>query len=103
MDTEPAAERERELTEARAFLAALGSPLDQSKPRRLLDVNGAVRLLAEVRSQVATIAHIEAENAVGRRDLFRVLGEMARVVELYVEDPAVREKIKAAWQGIRLA
>lgn len=73
-----------------------------SKPRQILDISDAYRILSEITKMVERVEKIRAANAVSRPDLIRIMTEMGRVVERHVTDEATREKIKDGWLEIRL-
>lgn len=73
-----------------------------AKPRQILDIADAYRLLSEVTKIVERIEKIEAQNAVSRRDLMRIMDEMGRYVERHVTDPKTRNRIRDGWLEIRL-
>lgn len=74
----------------------------ESRPRQILDVTDAYRLLSEVTKIVERIEKIEAQNAVSRRDLMRIMEEMGRYVERHVTNRKIRNKIRDGWLEIRL-
>lgn len=73
------------------------------KPMQMLDISDAYRIVSEATKIVERIEKIRAANAISRPDLFRVIGEMGRVVERFVTDPVMLEKIKDGWLSIRVA
>jgi hypothetical protein len=79
-----------------------GSGEPTERPRQILDIADAPRILAEVTKIAKRVEDIRAANAVSRPDLLRILSEMANVVALHVPDQAVRERIKDGWSSIRL-
>jgi hypothetical protein len=91
--------------------AALMHPGGAGKPRQMLDIADAYRILSEVTKIAKRIEDVRAQNAISRADFIRVMQEMARVVETVVEQHVVeaadREQIKAEikdrWLEIRLA
>lgn len=72
------------------------------KPRRILDIADAHRLIAQITKIVERIERIRAADAMSRADLYRIMGEMARVVDTYVDDGEAIQKIKDAWLSIRV-
>ena len=74
-----------------------------AKPRQILDIADAHRLLSEVTKIAKRIEDIRAQSAISRADFYRVMTEMGRVVDLVVDDEELREKIKRGWMEIRLA
>jgi hypothetical protein len=72
------------------------------RPRSILDIADAHRLVSEVTKIVERIEAIRARNAVSRPELHRVIAEMWRVLELNVQDSTLRQQIRDGWLGIRL-
>lgn len=73
------------------------------KPREVLDIGDAYRILSEVTKIAERIEKVRAANAISRPDLFRLMGEMGRVVETHVKDPEALERIRRDWLAIRVA
>ena len=73
------------------------------KPRQILDVADAYKILAEITRMVKRIEDVKAGSAISRADFYRVMTEMGRAVDMAVEDADVREKIHDAWMEIRLS
>lgn len=73
------------------------------KPRQILDVADAYKILAEITRMVKRIEDVKAGSAISRADFYRVMTEMGRAVDLAVEDADMREKIHDAWMEIRLS
>lgn len=73
------------------------------KPRLVLDISDAYRLLSEATKIVERIEKIRSADAISRPELNRVMSEMGRVVETVVTDEARREKIRDGWLGIRVS
>jgi len=81
---------------------------NSDRPRQILDISDAAKLLAEATKIVERVERIRAANAISRPDLARVLTEMARVVERYVMDQSLTPEarlqgIRDAWLAIRVA
>jgi len=73
---------------------------DAAKPTQILDISTGCKMVSEITKIVERIEKIKASNAISRPELMRVLTEMSRVVESFVDDPAVLKAIKDAWLGI---
>lgn len=73
------------------------------RPARIPEIHEVRPLLSEISKSVARIERAQAQNAISRPDLMRLMQEMARVVERHVEDPDVLEAIKDGWLEIRVA
>ena len=74
-----------------------------AKPRQILDIAEAYRIIAEITRIVKRIEDVRAGSAISRADFYRVMTEMGRVVDLAVEDGDMRDKIHDGWGEIRLA
>jgi hypothetical protein len=68
----------------------------------VLDLSDAVRHVDTITKIVERIERIRGENAISRSDLHRVISEMGRVVEAYVDDKRSQEKIREGWLAIRV-
>jgi len=60
------------------------------------------KLLAEISRIVARIEKVKSDNHVTRADLCRIMQEMGRTVDRYVDDNSTKEKIRDDWLSIRL-
>lgn len=86
---------------ARQLIETLTAP-EESKPREVLDLSDAVRHADTITKIVERIERIRGENAISRRELHRTISEMGRVVETYVSEKHVQEKIREGWLAIRI-
>lgn len=75
----------------------------EPKPVQVLDISDAYRIVAEITRIVERIEKVRAANAISRPDMLRVMTEMGRVVEAYVQDETARAKIREGWLSIRVA
>lgn len=73
------------------------------KPGAVLTIGDARMLVSEITKIVARIERIRSENAISRPELYRMVTEMARVVETHVADEDVLNAIKDAWLTIRVS
>lgn len=97
-------ERYDAYTEAlKAWHASYDGDKPTAKPRQILDIADAYKILAEITRMVKRIEDVKAGSAISRADFYRVMTEMGRAVDLAVEDPDTRERIHDAWMEIRLA
>lgn len=85
-----------------AWHASWGKEDGPQKPREVLDLSDAYRVVSEVTKIVERIEGIRAKNAVSRPELQRIISEMWRVLELNVADDTLRQRIRDGWLGIRL-
>lgn len=76
---------------------------DNPKPREILDVSDAYRLLKSVAQIAQAEKRLQLEGAVSRKDLLRVLGEMQRTMQAEVHDEHQRQRIIDGWSRIQLA
>lgn len=90
------------IEELRDFVQQLGQTPDEKKPRKVLDITIAHQLLNSINQQIDTISRREEATHISKRDFFRVMGEMARGVDLIVADDTMKQRIKDAWLDIRL-
>lgn len=93
--------QEHSLKLAREFVGALREGTN-NKPVQVLDVADAYRIVSEITKIVARIETIRSQNAISRPDLIRVMTEMGRVVQTYVSDEAILEKVKEGWLTIHV-
>jgi hypothetical protein len=101
-DRESATEEQlAQLDLARAAVAFLSAPRAE-KPRRILDISDAVGHLDVISKMVARIEQARATNAISRPELLRVMTEMGRVVQGFVTDQEILNRIRDGWLGIRL-
>lgn len=92
------------ITDARKFVQFLRVPIeDRIKPRQVLDISDAWRIVSEATKIVERIEDVRAENAISRQELRRVIEEMGRVVLRHVPDDDARKGIRDGWLDIRLA
>lgn len=76
------------------------------KPRQMPDLADGHRILDTISKIVERVLKSRGANAISRKDFYRVMGEMGRVVELANHEPdATRrlEKIRDGWSALRLA
>jgi hypothetical protein len=83
------------------FLTAIQVP-DTGRPKVILDISDANRLLSEVGRMVERIEKIRAANAISRPELNRIYHEMWRSVDARVTDDAAKLSIKNDWLRIAL-
>lgn len=70
------------------------------KPRQVLDISDAYRLLAEIGRMVERIETLRAGKTVNHGDVALLLRRMAEVVESYVVDDGIRRQIQDGWYAI---
>lgn len=101
---------------AAALLAWHESFLDpqreaEPKPRQILDIADAYRLLAEIKNIVATVEKIASENAISRPDYLRLQAQQGAIVERALERhlkgqahddvvAAIQNEIRDGWLGL---
>src|SRR5690606_32915420 len=100
-----------ELATARAllqdFLDRNEARAEQEGGAAELDVSAASRLLTDIASIVARIERIRSANAISRPELYRIMGEMGRVVERWIADETLDSeeklsRIKDGWLAIKV-
>jgi hypothetical protein len=76
---------------------------ENPKPREVLDLADAVRIIDTISKVVSRIEKVRSDSAISRKDFFRLVSEYARIVEARVGDDQVLEQIKNDWLQVRLA
>jgi len=84
------------------FLYELEGKEPKGRPPVLPSQQRIIMLLDTISKIVKRIQEIKSDHTITRKDLFRILGEMGRVVESEVE-PEQWKKIKNVWLSIKLA
>jgi len=74
---------------------------EAKKPRQILDISDAYRLLSECTKIIKRVEDIKANNAISQKDFFRLSEEMGRVVRKHT-DEKVWDDINRDWLAIRL-
>jgi hypothetical protein len=73
---------------------------NQARPRRLPELSTAFEYFEKVARVAQKQQRLEQEDAISRRQLRRVLSQMARVVEQEISDPDLLRAIKDGWNQI---
>lgn len=79
---------------------ALDAP---QRPRQVPDIADGHKILKTVDSIAGNVRKDKAQNAISQRDLYRIMGDMGRVVETYneIEDPGERlRRVREGWLSI---
>lgn len=101
---EPTEKQLAEIRGARQFLDVLRGRGDATgKPRKVLDIADAHRILDTTTKIVERIEKIRAENAISRQEFFRLTDAMGRIVMKYVTDRDTLRKIREGWLDIAAA
>jgi hypothetical protein len=88
------------LGQARSFLDALAKGDNHGRPKQVLDLGDAVKMLDLVSKTVERIERIRTANVVTKLELFRVMGQMGGIVRDRVKDPETVQAIIDGWQEI---
>jgi hypothetical protein len=72
------------------------------RPRQVLDVSDSYRILAETTKIAERIKKMEFIDAIAKRDLGRIMQEMAKAVAKHVPDAGVQDAISNDWKEIRI-
>ncbi len=95
-----------ELAQARAlyqeYIDRCELPLTD-KNRATWNPQNAAALLGEISRAAKRIEDVRAQNAISRRDFYRVMTEMGRIVDLVVKDGDQLDRIHHQWGSIKLA
>jgi hypothetical protein len=87
---------------ARKFIQILRGEDLEAKPRTILDLTDAYRVLGEIGKMVERVEKARSANAISRPDLNRIMQEMWRSVEGRVSDEAVKAAIRDDWMRVAL-
>lgn len=79
------------ITAARRAIADLGSDLE--RPKSLLDISDAHKILAEITKVVERIEKIRSEGAITRGQLQKFLFQLNRVIEATITDDSLRDRL----------
>lgn len=90
------------IKQARAIIEKFNLVAQVQKPRQVLDVTDSYRILSEATKIAERIKKMEFLDSIGKRDLGRVMGEMAKVVAKHVTDELAQEAIAKEWREIRI-
>lgn len=77
--------------------------LSEAAPRKVMDLGDAHKLLDTVSKVVSRIEKVRSDQAISRKDFYRLIQEYARIVDARVDDDLVKEQIKNDWLQVRLA
>lgn len=100
---EDATDKQKEDVEtARKFLALLRGGDAAAKPRTVLDIADAYRVLGEIGRMVERIEKARSANAISRPELNRLMQEMWRSVDARIADQAIKDSIKEDWMRVAL-
>jgi hypothetical protein len=94
-----------DLEMARMYVRALEELEHNPKPRKILDITTASKLLVDISAIVARIEKSRSENAMSRPEFYRIMERMGVAVAKHngIADPDQRlEAIKQEWQNIML-
>lgn len=92
-----------DLVLARAFVDAVRlRALSAPKPRTILDIGDAYRILSEISKIVERIEEIRAKNAISRADFVRLTTAMGNSVAKHVNDPEKLRKIRKEWLALQV-
>lgn len=94
-------QQERELlADAREVLAWLARE-PEGKPREVLDLADAYKIVAEITKIVERIERIRATQAITAATFLRVMNELGAVVEAHVPDQAIQLRIRDGWLEVK--
>lgn len=87
---------------ARSFIQILRGEDVAEKPRTVLDLTDAYRVLGEIGKMVERVEKVRSANAISRPDLNRIMHELWRSVDTRVADEAVKAAIQEDWMRVAL-
>lgn len=99
---EDATDKQRaDLEAAQEFIKLLRGEAND-RPRQILDIADAHKILGELGRMVERVEKIRSANAISRPDLNRIMQEMWRSVDARVTDDAVKASIRDDWLRVVL-
>lgn len=75
---------------------------DNPKPRTVLDVSDAYRLLGSIAKIAQQEKKLQLDNAISRKDLLRIFSEQRRVIETEVSDQQLVDRLLKGFLSITL-
>jgi hypothetical protein len=100
--SEATASQKDDATGARKFIKVLRGQDDATKPRTVLDLSDAYRILDAIGKAVEREEKKRSANAVSRPDLNRIMHELWRSIDARVPDDVVKASIREDWLRVRL-
>jgi len=92
----------RAYTQAKDYLGILRVGPDTNKPKQVMDIADAHKILDSIGKMVERVMKFRSANAVSRPELNRVMQEMWRAVDGLVKDEELKKQIVQAWLTIKL-
>lgn len=94
-------QQKQDIATARAFIDLLrGKDANTTRPRQVLDISDAYRIVSEITKIVERIEKIRAATAISRQDFMRLMEQMGKEVMKHVTDPDTLKKIRDGWLSI---
>jgi len=99
-------QQEGELAQARKFLTVLRGAEAAAKPKTVLDLSDAYRVLDAIGKMVERVEKARSANAISRPELNRVIHEMGRVVDTALpmtpDGDEMRKRIREGWLALAI-
>lgn len=102
MGEEATTKQKDDAATARAFIQLLRGDELETKPRTVLDLTDAYRVLGEIGKMVERVEKARSANAISRPDLNRIMQELWRSVEARVPGDTTKAMIRDDWLRIAL-
>lgn len=99
---DPTEKQLADLGGARRFITYMRGVDQPQRPHQVLDPSAAMSHIDTITKVVERIEKVAAQNAISRKDLFRLTSEMGRGVMRHVTDPEILKAIRKDWLEIRL-
>lgn len=103
-DQEPTDAQMADLEQARKFVTLLRGAGAESKPRRIIELSDAYRILDAIGKMVERVEKARSANAISRPEMNRVIFEMGRVVDtilpMTAEGDEWRRRIREGWLAL---
>jgi hypothetical protein len=89
-------QQEADLAQARKFVTVLRAGTDVTKPRTVLDLTDAYRVLGEIGRMVERVEKARAANAISRPELNRVIHQLGHTVDVSIPDGVIPPELTGA-------
>lgn len=81
-------------TRAERFVEAFQRPVQEARPRKIVEITEARHLIDSIVKLVSTLSE---RSTISEAELSRVISGMSRVVDVIVVDPEQRRKVREGW------
>lgn len=83
-----------DVQKAKKFIEAYRRPVAEGRPRKVMQLIEAQKLISTI---VELVAHLDKRDQVSEAEMNRIINAMGRVVDVIVDDPDKKTKIREGW------